>query len=47
MQDTAVPLALKRSRIQQAIQVMARIASGLPAEERKKRVSIFGLASET
>ena len=47
MQDTAVPLALKRSGIQQAIQVMARIASGLPAEERKKRFSIFGLASET
>lgn len=44
MQDTAVPLALKDSRIQKAIQVMARIASGLPAEERKKRVSIFGLS---
>lgn len=47
MQDTATPLALKESRIQKAIQAMARFASGLPAEERKKRFSIFGLASET
>ena len=38
MQNTAVPLALKRSGIQQAIQVMARIASGLPAEETEKEI---------
>jgi pilus assembly protein CpaE len=44
MQDTAIPLALKESQIQKAIQGMARIASGLPAEDRKKKFSIFGLS---
>jgi pilus assembly protein CpaE len=43
MQDTAVPLALKESKIQRAIQVMARIASGLPAE-KKKKLSLFGFS---
>lgn len=47
MQDTAVPLALKDSKIQRAIQVMARIASGLPAEQKKKKFSLFGMASGT
>ncbi len=42
MQNTAVPLALKPSGIQRAIQVMARIASGLPAEQQKKRFGLFG-----
>ncbi|MGB7264837.1 MAG: AAA family ATPase [Terracidiphilus sp.] len=42
MQNTAVPLALKQSGIQKAILVMARIASGLPAEQQKKRFSLFG-----
>ena len=45
MQNTAIPLALKDSRIQRTIQSMARMASGLPAEREKKRSSIFGLAS--
>jgi pilus assembly protein CpaE len=46
MQFTATPLALKQSGIQRAIQKMARIASGLPAEEpRKKKFGIFGMES--
>lgn len=46
MQNTATPLALKQSGIQRAIRNMARIASGLPAEEpRKKKFGIFGMAS--
>jgi pilus assembly protein CpaE len=42
MQDTAEPLALKESRIQRAIQTMARVASGLPAGKKKKKFSLFG-----
>jgi len=47
MQTTATPLALKESRIQRAIQKMARIASGLPDEQqpKKKRFGLFGFAS--
>jgi len=48
MQNTATPLALKDSGIQRAIQKMARIASGLPADQeplRKKRFGLFGFAS--
>ena len=43
MQDTAEPLALKESKIQRAILGMARIASGLPAE-KKRKFSLFGTA---
>jgi pilus assembly protein CpaE len=47
MQNTAVPLALKASSIQRAIQMMARSASGLPAEQPQKKsaFSILGLES--
>jgi pilus assembly protein CpaE len=46
MQNTAVPLALKRSDIQRAFQSMARIASGMPPEQmQKKRFSFFGATS--
>jgi pilus assembly protein CpaE len=45
MQYTAVPLALKESRIQRVIQMMARMASGLPAENQKKWFGLFGTAS--
>jgi len=44
MQDTAEPLAMKESKIQRSIQVIARIASGLPAEQKKKKFSLFGTA---
>ena len=44
MQDTAVPLALKESKIQRSILGMARIASGLPAQ-KKKKFGLFGMAS--
>jgi pilus assembly protein CpaE len=44
MQDTATPLALKKSAIQRAFQSMAQIASGIP-EEKKKRFSLFGATS--
>jgi len=49
MQNTATPLALKKSNIQRAIQKMARIASGLPAEQqhKKKKFGLFGMASGT
>ncbi len=47
MQDTATPLALKKSPIQRAIQSMARIASGIPEEpKQKKRFGLFGAPSE-
>ncbi len=47
MQTTATPLALKESRIQRAIQKMARIASELPYEQqpKKKKFGLFGFAS--
>jgi pilus assembly protein CpaE len=47
MQNTATPLALKESRIQRAIQSMARIASGIPDEQhrKKKKLGLFGFAS--
>lgn len=46
MQNTAVPLALKKSRIQRSIQSMARIASGMPEEQEKKKfISLFGATS--
>jgi|GEM_PF-2863252 len=47
MQNTATPLALKDSSIQRTIQKMARIASGLPDEQqrKKKRFGLFGFAS--
>lgn len=45
MQDTAVPLALKESKIQRSILGMARMASGLPAENKRKKFSLFGMAS--
>jgi pilus assembly protein CpaE len=47
MQSTATPLALKDSRIQRAIQKMARMASGLPDEQlrKKKKFGLFGFAS--
>jgi hypothetical protein len=48
MQNTAVPLALKESNIQRAIRMMARIASGLPAEQQhKKKYAHLGMASGT
>src|SRR5580698_2079728 len=47
MQNTATPLALKESRIQRAIQKMARMASELPDEQqrKKKKFGLFGFAS--
>lgn len=46
MQNTAVPLALKPSGIQRAIQAMAQFASGMTLEpEKKKKFRLFGLAS--
>src|SRR6202034_2568262 len=39
MQNTATPLALKKSSIQRAIQSMAKIAAGMPQEQRKKKFS--------
>ena len=47
MQNTATPLALKDSKIQRAIQTMARIASGLSADQqkKKKKFGLFGMAS--
>jgi pilus assembly protein CpaE len=45
MQNTATPLALKKSSIQRAIQSMAKIAAGMPQEQRKKKFSLFGAAS--
>jgi pilus assembly protein CpaE len=45
MQDTAVPFALKESDIQRSILGMARMASGLPSEQKKKKFNLFGTAS--
>jgi pilus assembly protein CpaE len=47
MQTTATPLALKESRIQRSIQKMARMASGIPDEQhrKKKKFGLFGFAS--
>jgi pilus assembly protein CpaE len=47
MQNTAVPLVLKESSMQRAIERMARIASGLPAEQqpKKREFTTLGLAS--
>ena len=43
MQNTATPLALKESKIQRAIQSMARIASGLQVEQPRPKKKKFGL----
>ncbi len=48
MQNTATPLALKESKIQRAIQTMARIASGLPVDQlppKRKRFGLFAMES--
>jgi pilus assembly protein CpaE len=46
MQNTATPLALKKSSIQRVIQSMARIASGMPQEQKqKKKFTLFGATS--